>query len=239
MSLLGDKIKEIRINNKLTQQELADKLYVSDKTISSWECNRTVPEIDMLLKISNIFDINFYFLIDDDYCNKIPIEIEVKLKVDLNEYNRLFKLIANNREQIEVYQKDIYYVPTFKNFDNEWLRIRKENNKYILTYKKKINDKCCNEYESLFDNFNNLESIINNLGFVRKGIVEKKRIKIMYQDKYEFSFDYIDNVGYFVEIEVKKFTASQQEEIVNLKELLNDLNVDLNLINSKRYFDYL
>ena len=54
MNNLGQKIKEQRIKKGLTQQEFAELLYVSDKTISSYECNRTVPDINMLFKISNI-----------------------------------------------------------------------------------------------------------------------------------------------------------------------------------------
>ena len=37
MTNIGEKIKEIRIKNNLTQQELGDKLFVSDKTISSYD----------------------------------------------------------------------------------------------------------------------------------------------------------------------------------------------------------
>ena len=37
MESLGEKIKNIRISNNLKQSELADILYISEKTISSWE----------------------------------------------------------------------------------------------------------------------------------------------------------------------------------------------------------
>ena len=67
MNNLGQKIKEQRIKKGLTQQEFAELLYVSDKTISSYECNRTVPDINMLFKISNILDINLYNLIDNNF----------------------------------------------------------------------------------------------------------------------------------------------------------------------------
>lgn len=53
--MIGDVIKRIRLENKLTQKEMADLLFVSDKTISSWEHDRTVPDIFMLEKISELF----------------------------------------------------------------------------------------------------------------------------------------------------------------------------------------
>ena len=47
---LGEKLKKIRLSNNLKQSELADMLFVSEKTISSWENNRTAPDLNMILK---------------------------------------------------------------------------------------------------------------------------------------------------------------------------------------------
>ncbi|MBP5468961.1 MAG: helix-turn-helix domain-containing protein [Candidatus Riflebacteria bacterium] len=44
----GSILKELRENKKLTQQQLADKLYVSDKTISKWETGKGYPDITLL-----------------------------------------------------------------------------------------------------------------------------------------------------------------------------------------------
>ncbi len=44
----GSIIKELRESKKLTQQQLADKLYVSDKTISKWETGKGYPDITLL-----------------------------------------------------------------------------------------------------------------------------------------------------------------------------------------------
>ena len=63
MLTLGEKIKKIRITNKLKQSELAEMLFVSEKTISSWENNRTVPDLNMIYKISDYFKKSFYYLI--------------------------------------------------------------------------------------------------------------------------------------------------------------------------------
>lgn len=240
MNTLGKKIKSLRIANKLTQSELAEKLFVSDKTISSWECDRTIPEINMLLSISTLFNTNLYSLIDTNYTNQLPLEIEIKLHVDKNEYDRLFKLIKELSDDIvEVKQIDTYYIPLYKKINSEWLRIRNENNKCILTYKKKVNETVREEYESMFDNQKNLECILENIGFKKKGIINKNRTKIIYKNKYEIAFDYIDNIGYFIEIEVKKFDSKENQEIDNLIKLIKDLNIDLKLIDHKKYYDYL
>lgn len=240
MNNIGKKIKEERIKKNLTQQELADLLFVSDKTISSYECGRTVPDINELFKISNILNINLYDFIDNNYNNINNLEIEVKLKVNNSELSRIKKLIEKqNNVSIKCKDIDNYYIPTYRKFNYEWLRVRNEDNKYILTYKKKVINNCCEEYEVLIDNYNNFDIILNNLGFNKVGTIIKSRTKIMYKDKYEFAFDEVENVGTFVEIEVKKLEYDNETEIKELIKVLKELNIDLKQIDSKRYFDYL
>ena len=85
MLTLGEKIKKIRLSNNLKQSELAEMLFVSEKTISSWENNRTIPDLNMIYKISDYFKKSFYYLINDDYNTDNINEIEIKLKVDEKE----------------------------------------------------------------------------------------------------------------------------------------------------------
>ena len=82
MTNLGEKIKNIRITNNLKQSELAKMLFVSEKTISSWENNRTVPDLNMIYKISDYFKKSFYCLINDELDTENTNEIEIKLKVN-------------------------------------------------------------------------------------------------------------------------------------------------------------
>ena len=48
---IGLFIKQLRNEKNLTQQELADKLSVSFKTISKWECGKGMPDIGMLVPL--------------------------------------------------------------------------------------------------------------------------------------------------------------------------------------------
>lgn len=54
---LGDILRSIRTENKMTQKELADKLSISPSTIGMYEQNRRTPDIETLSKISSIFDV--------------------------------------------------------------------------------------------------------------------------------------------------------------------------------------
>ena len=55
---LNIRIKDIRISNKITQQQLADKINVNRTTLSSYESGRRIPSIDVLWKIADVFDIS-------------------------------------------------------------------------------------------------------------------------------------------------------------------------------------
>lgn len=55
---IGLFIKELRTQKGYTQAELAAKLNISDRTVCKYECGRGMPDIDILLKLSEIFDIS-------------------------------------------------------------------------------------------------------------------------------------------------------------------------------------
>ena len=64
---IGNNIKRMRKALNMEQSELAEKLNVSNKTISSWECGRTEPKMDMIESMSTIFGIKKSELLEDDF----------------------------------------------------------------------------------------------------------------------------------------------------------------------------
>lgn len=240
MTNLGEKIKNIRIANNLKQSELAKMLFVSEKTISSWENNRTVPDLNMIYKISDYFKKSFYCLINDELDTENTNEIEIKLKVNEEEYSRILNIIKNNSvNKRNVNQIDTYYTLTNKNLNQEWLRIRNENGKYIFNYKKKIDNSHYEKYDVLIDNFNNLNIILNTLGSKQIGTINKNRTIYIYKDKYEFSFDIVKDIGIFIEIELINKSNDFEKDFFDLLNLLEDLKIDLNIVDRKKYIDYL
>lgn len=240
MLTLGDKIKKIRITNNLKQSELAEMLFVSEKTISSWENNRTIPDLNMIYKISDYFKKSFYYLINDDYNTDNINEIEIKLKVDEKEYNRILNIIKKHSvNKTDVNQIDTYYTLTDRTFDQEWLRIRNENGKYIFNYKKKIDNSHYEKYDVLFDNINNLNKILSALGVQKLGTINKERTTYLYKDKYEFSFDNVKDIGNFIEIELINKSENFEKDLSDLINILEELKIDLNMIERKKYIDYI
>jgi transcriptional regulator with XRE-family HTH domain len=63
---IGNKLKELRVANGYTQEELATILSVSRSTISSWEINRTYPDLSMLVSLSKLYSITVDQLINED-----------------------------------------------------------------------------------------------------------------------------------------------------------------------------
>lgn len=61
---LGEKIKSLRRGNKITQEELAEKLSVSRSAVAKWESDTGIPEINNLKAISKIFNISIDELIN-------------------------------------------------------------------------------------------------------------------------------------------------------------------------------
>ncbi len=62
--MLGDKIKILRLSNKMSQVELANKLNVSKQSVSNWENNNIMPSIDMLKKIAEQFHCSSDYLLE-------------------------------------------------------------------------------------------------------------------------------------------------------------------------------
>lgn len=51
-------IKEKRTEYKLTQEQVAEKIFVSRKTISNWETGKTIPDIESVIRLANLFNLS-------------------------------------------------------------------------------------------------------------------------------------------------------------------------------------
>ena len=65
-----DQIKEIRKKEGLTQEELALKLSVTRQAVSNWETGKNLPDIEILINISSVFNISLDQLIKGDNMEK-------------------------------------------------------------------------------------------------------------------------------------------------------------------------
>jgi len=89
-------IKKIRTDNKLTQEQLAQKLTISRQTISNWENNRNLPDLEMVVTVAKLFDLSLDQLIlgDDTMTNKLVKDGNETKKARLNMNSILLMLIG-------------------------------------------------------------------------------------------------------------------------------------------------
>ena len=87
---IGSQIKKLRNALGLSQEELAEKIYVTRQTISNWENEKSYPDIHSLLALSSIFEISLDQLIKGD----IEIMKQEISKEEVRRFNRMGKLFA-------------------------------------------------------------------------------------------------------------------------------------------------
>ncbi|MFW7420788.1 helix-turn-helix domain-containing protein [Vagococcus fluvialis] len=63
---ISEEIKNQRVKNKWTQEQLADILNVSRSTVSSWEVGRNYPDLETIVAISDLFEISLDELLRGD-----------------------------------------------------------------------------------------------------------------------------------------------------------------------------
>lgn len=236
---IGKRIAEIRKKKKLTQAELANLLYVTDKTVSSWESDRTEPSLEVLIQLSEILECSVSYLIYGDV-EKLDIETEVKIKLTEQEFKRLDYLLKEKANYLkEIHHLDTYYSPKYDSFLKQdriidWLRIGERGGKKILNYKHWY-DVHCDEYEVEINDSINLDKIFQALQLEKVAIVDKVRKTYFYQEKYEFALDIVKDLGYFVEIEIKNYQFSVMEEYDALLKLAKSFELNLDHIDRKGY----
>ncbi len=95
MNTIGERLKELRKKEKLTQQQLADKLGCSHQSISCYENNRHISKIQDFIEICKYFDKDMYYLITGLKNNK-GSEITLQEQQIISAYNNL---IPNSDKQ--------------------------------------------------------------------------------------------------------------------------------------------
>lgn len=99
--MLGDNLKYLRKKRGWSQAELAARLNVVRQTLSKWENGQSVPDSDMLIRISEIFETSVSCILDGEAVNGNDIEEQIQVAslcadiVSLNE--RLTELVEKRR----------------------------------------------------------------------------------------------------------------------------------------------
>jgi transcriptional regulator with XRE-family HTH domain len=100
---LAEKIQAIRKQKNLSQEQLADLLNISRQSVSKWESGQSVPELDKIVQLSDIFSVSTDYLLKDNILQNTLInqqpEINIQNKVlqenkKEEQYNKRIKIIT-------------------------------------------------------------------------------------------------------------------------------------------------
>ena len=78
--ILADKITELRKKNGWSQEDLAGQLNVSRQSISKWESAQSMPDMNRILKLSEVFGVSTDYLLKDEIESPVPQNDDVVLR---------------------------------------------------------------------------------------------------------------------------------------------------------------
>jgi len=70
--LIGERLVELRIKHNMTQEEFAERLDVSRQAVSKWELDKTLPDVNKILKMSELFQVSVDYLLKGTGGEAVP-----------------------------------------------------------------------------------------------------------------------------------------------------------------------
>ena len=104
---IGAFIKKLRIENNMSQNDLAEKIPIGRNAISKWECGRTIPDSSTILILSDIFGVSTDEIMCGEYKTKDNekevVDIHLQIYDDRNPIKKQLKtLLKKSKENIIV-----------------------------------------------------------------------------------------------------------------------------------------
>ncbi len=143
LKIIGNKIEKHRKEKNMTQYELADALFVTHQAVSKWEKGKSVPSIEVLLLLTQLFEVSIDYLLADveikrddyasllaNYSRKTAINRFIQSKNPTEDIHKIFFLLSN------IERKFIVNLVILKKLDLDlsilWTYLSQEERKYLL-----------------------------------------------------------------------------------------------------------
>lgn len=105
MITFGERFKALRLEHNITQKDLADKFFLNYTSISKYENNKAIPELDLLQRIADYFDVTVDYLLCrtdnknsnvyksdfDGHAYTVEIDKGVKTKITQDDLQNMIK----------------------------------------------------------------------------------------------------------------------------------------------------
>lgn len=236
---IGKFIATKRKELNLTQKELADKLYVTDKTISRWENGNYMPDLSNIIILSDILGVSTYELLLGEIINqeeneKKNIETETRVLFPLDKEKEIIKKINqlddltykgkfyektiqynHPNETINFYSKEIdarfrVRITENKNYQKCMISYKRRNKEFL---KDKINNEEEVEVEVKYTDFDNLSYILENV--LKMKLVESyERYRYVYFNK-NVEID-VDIYPFMIAVEIENKSTDKDPKMVVL-----------------------
>ena len=83
---IGSFLKKLRKEKNLTQEQLAEQLNISGRTISRWETGTNMPDISLLVELANFYDVSIPEIIDGERKSETINEEVKETALKLSDY---------------------------------------------------------------------------------------------------------------------------------------------------------
>lgn len=150
---IGKTIAKLRKEKDWTQLELAEKLNVSDKTISKWESETGLPEITQFPTLANIFEVSIDYLMTGKKEEKIKVISKLEEIIKKDDIESFSKISDETLSCIDADGKYLFDYLIKYNAPNIALDIEKRKIKFDynkLTREQKVNDHLMHYYYGIF-----------------------------------------------------------------------------------------
>ncbi len=95
---IGRFLKQLRKEKSLTQEQLSEKLNVTNRTVSRWENGVNMPDFDMVIEIVNLFDVSIEEFLDGERKDDTMIDKETEETIlKVADYNNTEKMAFTKR----------------------------------------------------------------------------------------------------------------------------------------------
>ncbi|BCR35146.1 helix-turn-helix transcriptional regulator [Mariniplasma anaerobium] len=186
LEIISKKIIEKRKQIGMTQNELADALYVTRQAVSKWEMGKCLPSIDVLIEMTELFDVTIDYMLDgsdlrdNDYATMLmqfPREAVIYRFINSDNLNENIKNIFYLLTTKERKQMINQVLNGHLKLDTQmlWPYLSRAERKYLLgNMKSKDIDK---NIENLYDMMSTEERLMMNMDWNHHVLKKTKKEK--------------------------------------------------------------
>lgn len=212
---IGEKIKELRIKHDLTQEKLADYLFVSYQAVSKWECGLSNPDLNLIEPLTKLFNVT-----SDELLGITPKEeIDFRYEELKNMYQETWKT-GDLRKRYEICKDAVCEYPGDMFFLSElaWAEAMKsfeykDDKEYIEAQEKAIK-----LFARVIEDCQDSE--IRNHSIV--GIIQYLSFRGRYDDAKKY-LDLYPNNEYFSKDELIDYCLVGEEKAIHHQKMLEKL----------------